>query len=149
MHQSHLSLAARIFFSVWKLKPSERKQSDVKRNHNKQKPTSHNWLAALQFFSVLIEFKKLCILCSNYHPQTRHMPCSPTLGASPPPVKICFVSSAAQPRCSLQHARASALLPVPAREFEQWERGLRLSDKPRGKHILFSSYCLSLPCIVL
>lgn len=64
MHQSHLSLAARIFFSVWKLKPSERKQSDVKRNHNKQKPTSHNWLAALQFFSVLIEFKKSCVSCA-------------------------------------------------------------------------------------
>lgn len=149
MHQSHLSLAAHIFFSVWKLKPSERKQSDVKRNHNKQKPTSHNWLAALQFFSVLIEFKKSCVSCALITILKPNTCLQSHAGRVPPPVKICFVSSAAQPRCSLQHARASALLPVPAREFEQWERGLRLSDKPRGKRILFSSYCLSLPCIVL
>lgn len=49
----------------------------------------------------------------------------------------------------LQHDGASLRLPVPARDFEQWQRGLRLSDKPQGKHILFSSYCLSLCCIVL
>lgn len=42
----------------------------------------------------------------------------------------------------------TALMLLPARDFEQWERGFRLSDKPQGKHILFCSYCLSLCCVV-
>ena len=50
---------------------------------------------SLAVFSVLIEFKKLCILCSNYHPQTRHMPAVPRW-ESPPTSKnlFCFQRSA-------------------------------------------------------
>lgn len=48
----------------------------------------------------------------------------------------------------LQHDWTSVLLLLPARDFEQWEHGLRLSDKPQGKHIVLS-YCLSLCCVVL
>lgn len=61
------------------------------------------------------------------------------------------VCSSVQSKVLLQHDWASVLLLMPARDFEQWEHGLRLSDKPQGKHIRFSSYCLSslLCCVVL
>lgn len=119
------------------------KCSKMKNTTTINKSTSHNWHVALACIS---DFKS-CISCAPItilEPNT----CMRSHAGRAPSVKyVGFQHNTT--KVLLQHDWASVLLRMPGRDFEQWERGLRLSDKPQGKHISFSSYCLSLCCIVL
>lgn len=130
----------RQMFSWSKLK-LVKEHWDVKRNYEKQHPQ------VVTVVALYFQFKKSWISCTLITSLKPNTSLRSHAGRVPSVKSVHFQHSAT--KVLLQHDWASVLLLMPAREFEQWERGLRLSDKPQGKHILFSSYCLSLSCIVL